>query len=336
VKGSVIALGKVGEAPAAALVVDGRLDDLIVDPADPSVPRPGTIFRAVADRPAKGMGGQFVRLGGGQNGFLRNGQIPAGKPALVQVTGYAEPGKAVPVTAKLLFKARFAILTPGAPGVNVSRRIRDQARAAELVDLAGRTVPEARGVILRSCAETAEDDAIAAELTELHQVATRIGKDAGADRSALLLGGPDAHEVARVEWPQADESGAEFADHGVADMIADMRLARCDLARGASAWIEPTRALVAVDVNTGGDRSPAAGLKANIALASDLPRQLRCRGLGGQIVVDFAPFPKKDRHTVEQALRAAFRRDAVDTALVGWTPMGNFELQRKRARWPVI
>ena len=57
--------------------------------------------------------------------------------------------------------------------------------------------------------------------------------------------------------------------------------------------IEPTRALVAVDVNTGPDTSPAASLKANIAAARDLPRQLRLRGLGGQVVVDFAPMPKK-------------------------------------------
>jgi hypothetical protein len=46
--------------------------------------------------------------------------------------------------------------------------------------------------------------------------------------------------------------------------------------------IEPTRALVAVDVNTGPDTSPAASLKANIAAARDLPRQLRLRGWAGR------------------------------------------------------
>jgi Ribonuclease G/E len=64
---------------------------------------------------------------------------------------------------------------------------------------------------------------------------------------------------------------------------------------------------VAVDVNTGADTSLAAGLKANIALARDLPRQLRIKGLGGQITLDLAPMPKKDRRGFETVLNREFR-----------------------------
>jgi Rne/Rng family ribonuclease len=87
-----------------------------------------------------------------------------------------------------------------------------------------------------------------------------------------------------------------------------------------------------VDVNTGGDTTPAAGLKANIAAARDLPRQLRLRGLGGQIVVDFAPMPKRDRAVLDQVLRAAFKGESAETSLVGWTTLGLYELVRKRDR----
>ncbi|MEO0829813.1 MAG: ribonuclease G, partial [Pseudomonadota bacterium] len=45
---------------------------------------------------------------------------------------------------------------------------------------------------------------------------------------------------------------------------------------------------------------------------------------------------KKDRKQLEQILRAAFRADPVETALVGWTPLGHFELQRKRERRPLL
>ena len=99
--------------------------------------------------------------------------------------------------------------------------------------------------------------------------------------------------------------------------------------------MEPTRALVAVDVNTGSDTSLAAGVKANMACARALPRALRCLGLGGQIVIDAAPMPKKDRRAFESALRAAFKSDPEETTLVGWTTLGHFELQRKRARLPL-
>ena len=89
-------------------------------------------------------------------------------------------------------------------------------------------------------------------------------------------------------------------------------------------FVEPTRALVAVDVNTGGDTAPAAGLRANLAVARALPRALRLRGLVGQIVLDLAPMPKKDRRAFEDALRAAFRADSIETALVGWTPLVHY------------
>ena len=100
-------------------------------------------------------------------------------------------------------------------------------------------------------------------------------------------------------------------------------------------FVEPTRALVAVDVNTGGDTSPAAALKCNLAACRALPRALRLRGLGGQITVDFAPMSKAHRKQVEQSLRGSFRNDPIETSLVGWTPMGLFELQRKRERAPL-
>ena len=115
-------------------------------------------------------------------------------------------------------------------------------------------------------------------------------------------------------------------------MIDGLRSPDVPLPGGGFMALEPTRALVAVDVNTGPDTSPAAGLKANIAAARDLPRQLRLRGLGGQVTVDFAPMPKKDRGTVEQVLRAAFKGEAAETTLAGWTPLGCYELQRERDR----
>ena len=92
---------------------------------------------------------------------------------------------------------------------------------------------------------------------------------------------------------------------------------------------------MAVDVNTGGDTSPAAALKANLAACRALPRALRLRGLGGQITVDFAPMSKAHRRQVEQSLRASLKADPIETSMVGWTQMGLFELQRKRERLPL-
>ena len=336
-KGRLIALDHLGGAEAAALLVDGRLDDLLVDS---DRPRPGTIYRAIADRPVKGQGGMFLRTPEGP-AFLRQVRsISPGQSLLVQVTGYAEPGKALPVTGRILFKSRHAIVTPGAPGLNVSRGIRDEAQRDTLLEIAHEAMtgdgPDGEtGLILRSSCAKTEAETIAEDIRAMMALATAVLGDAGGAVPEKLTEGDGPHALAWRDWTvpaQVVTTTGCFAEQGVLDLIEELRTPQVQLAGGAGMWVEPTRALVAVDVNTGGDTSPSAGLKANLAAAKDLPRQLRLRGLGGQVTVDFAPMPKKERPGVEAALRAALRTDGVETTLVGWTPLGHHELQRKRDR----
>ena len=335
----IVVLDQIGDQAAAAMIIDGQLEELLIDPADDTA-LPGAIYRAVADRPMKGQGGMFVKLPEG-SGFLRqtDGLAP-GQRVIVQVTGPAEPGKALPVTTRLLFKSRLAIVTPGAPGLNISRRIKDEAVRAELEALAADAMlgaGEDLGLILRSAAAFAEEDEIAEDIVSMRGLAEAVLIDLTGGPE-LLVEGAGAHETAWRDWadPAPDaviEQG--FAAENVLEMIDVLLVARVDLAGGGNMLIEPTRALVAVDVNTGPDTSPAASLKVNIAAARDLPRQLRLRGLGGQIVVDFAPMPKKDRNILDQVIRAAFKTEAAETNLAGWTSLGLYELTRKRDRWPL-
>ena len=331
-KGRTIILDHLGDREAAALMVDGKLDDLLIDS---DAPRPGTVYRAIADRPVKGQGGMFLKTPDG-SAFLRQikGLAP-GQPILVQVTGYAEPGKAIPVTAKILFKSRYTIVTPEAPGLNISRSIKDEALRDRLLEVAHDSAGDSGfGLILRSSCAAADDDDIAEDITAMLDLAARVMEDGGTGMEVLSEGdGP--HVLAWRDWTTPAEVVTEpggFEDHGVMDEVEAARGPQVGLGGGASIYVEPTRALVAVDVNTGSDASLAAGVKANMACARLLPRALRVRGLGGQITLDLAPMPKKDRRAFESALRAAFRGDDVETALVGWTPLGHFELQRKRMR----
>ena len=335
-KGRIVVLDEVQGRPAAALLVDGQLQDLLIDPATDAA-LPGAIYRAVADRLMKGQGGVFVKLPEG-NGFLRQtAGIAPGAKLLVQVTGPAEGGKAVPVTTRLLFKSRYAIVTPGAPGRNISRRIKDEDVRAELDALADAGMKGADaslGLILRSACEGVDAEDIADDIAAMRALAEQVLADTNGGPE-LLVEGAGAQETAWRDWaePAPDEVlTGEFEDLGILDMIDALLTPRVDLQTDGHMMIEPTRALLAVDVNTGGDTSPAAGLKANIAAARDLPRQLRLRGLGGQIVIDFAPMPKRDRAVLDQVLRAAFKGSAAETSLVGWTTLGLYELVRKRDR----
>lgn len=339
-KGRVLVLDEIAGRQAAALMLDGRLEDLAIDP-EGDVILPGAIYRAVADRPVKGQGGIFVKLPGG-SGFLRQiSGVAPGQRLLVQVTGPAEPGKAAPVSTRLLFKSRFAIITPDAPGLNISRRIKDEDLRAELQALAeaGMAGADARlGLILRSGCAEAEADAIAEDIAAMRGLAEAVLADLSGGPE-LLVDGPGAHDLAFRDWldPAVDEADTDpgsFDRQGVTEALEALRSPRVALEGGGHMMIEPTRALVAVDVNTGPDTSPAAGLKANIAAARDLPRQLRLRGLGGQVVVDFAPMPKRDRQVLDQVLRAAFKAEG-EANLAGWTTLGLYEMTRKRDRLPL-
>ena len=67
-KGRTIVLDHLGDIEAAALMVDGKLEDLLVD--TPDAARSGTVYRAIADRPVKGQGGMFLKTPDGM-AFLR-------------------------------------------------------------------------------------------------------------------------------------------------------------------------------------------------------------------------------------------------------------------------
>ena len=335
-KGRVIVLDQWQGREAAALVQDGRLEDLLID--DDSAPRPGAIYRAICDRPVKGQGGMFVKLADGETGYLKTAKgMKAGDVLLVQVTGVAEPGKAVPVTDRVLFKSRYVIVTPNAPGINISRQIDDEERREELLALVDTALlPEGAGLIMRSNCWEADDEDIQMDIDAMTDLASKVLADAAGTKPEALTDGDGPHDLAWREWNADAILGEDnaFATTGIDEQIAALNSPLVDLGE-ATMYIETTRALVAIDVNTAGDTSPAAALKANMAASRALARQLRLRGLGGQIVVDFAPMSKAQRQPLEQSLRSVFRADPVETSLVGWTAMGLFELSRKRERLPL-
>lgn len=337
-KGSLVAFDTIKGRAAVARMLDGRLDDLLIDAPDDRIV-PGTIYRARVGRPLKGQGGAILETPDGPL-FLRQASgIGQGDLILVQTGSYAEPGKATPAALKLLFKSRFVMVTPGAEGANIARSIHDEERRVELREfLSGIELDDGVGLVVRSAAAEADDDAIRDDIIQTLELTRKVLSEPSGGVPEKLVEGPNAVELAWRDWPAPDASDAEpgsFGRHGVDMALDELRSPKESLAGGGAMFVEPTRALTAVDVNTGSDTTPAAGLKANLAAAAALPRALRLRGLGGQIVLDPAPMPKRDRRTLDQALTRAFRSDSIETSLVGWTPLGHIELQRKRERLPL-
>jgi len=335
-KGKQVVLGHIGEAKVAALLVDGKLQDVLVEDIK-RLPL-GTILRAVVDRPVKGIGGVMLRFPNG-TGFLKKAKgLAPGQTITVQTSGFAEAGKADPVTQRFIFKSRYAIVTPDQPGLNISRQIRADDLRDDLTMLAKSAMEGSQmGLIIRSSAAVASIDEVAEDIQAMRTSAEAISAEVGLEPE-VLLEGDNPHVQAWREWSDVTDilTGRDDLEaSGALDQIEGAQGAWVALGSGGM-FVEQTRAMATVDINTGADLSPAAALKVNLAAVQDLPRQLRLRGYSGQISIDFAPMTNRDRKPIEVALRAALRMCPVATEFVGWTPLGHGELKRKRERAVLI
>lgn len=153
--------------------------------------------------------------------------------------------------------------------------------------------------------------------------------DRGPDAFARLLSQfddvPREADPAIIDHiPAAQPAPAPFDHYDIESQIDALLDPRVDLAEGAWMTIQPTAALIAVDVNTGAAKGGDALLRANLAAADALPRQLRLRRLGGTIAVDFAGGPTgKDRPRLDERVGGDLKR-------LGWGPAGWLELQRRK------
>ena len=331
-----IILDELNGKEAAVLLRSNKLEDCFFSLMDERILTPENIYNGLIDRTVKGQGGAFIKLPNNTNGFLRNSKgLKLGEKILVQVTGYPDEGKAIPLTNKIMLKGRTVIVTPFAKGINFSRQIKLEHEKLRILDALNSIFPDDLdfGIIVRSVARHSRSEEIQNEAKSYINKAKKI-LSGGEKKPTQLVQGSSPHELALREWRISDDIKViynGFEDYGILDKLESLLNPKVEAGLG-TIFIESTRALVAVDVNTGKDFSLTSGLKANLNLARMLPRQLRLRGLGGQIVLDLAPMPKRDRKLFEIELKRAFKADPVDTTLVGWTPLGHYEMQRKREK----
>ena len=128
-----------------------------------------------------------------------------------------------------------------------------------------------------------------------------------------------------------------FDRFGVEKQLADLWHRRVVLPSGGSIVIEPTEALVAIDVNSGRDLGAAnleeTALATNLEAAVELARQIRLRDLAGIIVVDFIDMSiPAGWEEVRLALEGELARDRAVTLVEGPVAFGLMAITRKRSR----
>ena len=335
---------RIGASSLTAVVINNRLEDVIAEPKPENGPVIESIFLARIDRRFRSTGGCFVTLPNKQVGYISHGRgLREGDLLPVQVTGYAEEGKPVPLTTTIKLKGRYVVLTPGKPGRNVSRSISDRKRRRHLSDLLASIPSETPGdvgMIARTGSGQASDRDIREETEALLQSLVAVNDATEGRETRKILTGPSSFAIAVREW--ADSGDIEFIRQETDDFrervisfLDEFLSTQVDLACGGTMFLESTRSTSCVDVNTGSDHEPGAAARVARQSVAELPRHLRIRGMGGQVIIDFPGLDDHARERVFADMKRKFGRDPVNTRLIGWTRMGLFELVRKRERLPL-
>lgn len=126
------------------------------------------------------------------------------------------------------------------------------------------------------------------------------------------------------------------------DALVDSALSRtAPIPGGGMLTIEPTAALVAIDVDSAGRRGPSDPERfardLNLAAAEEAARQLRLRGLGGIVAIDFVSMRDRTAQAaVTAALKAAVADDPWGVTVAPMSRFGVVELSRGQLRTPLV
>ena len=309
--------------------------------------------------------------GGGRGRPKIQSVLKSGQALMVQVLkeGIRQKGAALTTTVSL--PGRYLVLTTNSERSGVSRKIDDVDKRGKLKEvLAGLKGDKNQGVIIRTAGidrsptELKRDFAnlqkdwksLQSKFTKqkkpglLHQEPKsllRVLRDYFSDDvEEVMVDSAEAFQEAlkyfkavlpkfqkRLKLYVGDNS--LFSAHNIEPQIAALDSSKVYLASGGGLVIEPTEALVSIDVNSGKSNQASdietTALNTNLEAAAEVGRQLRLRNLGGLIVVDFIDMtPQKNRDKVEQALADAMKDDKARISIGRISEFGLLELSRQR------
>jgi ribonuclease E len=132
-----------------------------------------------------------------------------------------------------------------------------------------------------------------------------------------------------------------FARYQLEEQIEAIYSQKVELKSGGSIVIDPTEALVSIDVNSGRATKEKGieetAFKTNMEAAQEIARQLRLRDLGGLIVIDFIDMRNvKHAQEIEKMMRQALKRDKARTQVSRISQFGLLELSRQRLKPTIL
>jgi ribonuclease E len=297
---------------------------------------------------------------------------------LVQVVKEERGTKGAALTTYLSLAGRYSVLMPNTGrGGGISRKITSAADRKRLKEIAqDLEVPEGMGVILRTAgasrtrAEIKRDFEYLMRLWEsvreltLTSSAPALVYEEGSlikrairdlynkDIDEVMVAGDEAHREAKDFMRMLMPSHAKavklykdpqplFARFGIEQQLDAMFSNHVTLKSGGYLVINPTEALVSIDVNSGRSTREHniedTALRTNMEAAEEIARQLRLRDLAGLIVIDFIDMEeKRNNRSVEKKLNECLKNDRARIQVGRISPFGLLEMSRQRIRTGVL
>lgn len=299
--------------------------------------------------------------------------LSEGQEVIVQVEKEERGNKGAALTTFISLAGRYLVLMPNNPRAGgISRRIEGEERNELREALNGLNAPADMGLIVRTAGLGRSTEELQWDLDYLLQLWSAI-KEASGERGAPFLIYQESNAIIRairdylrqdigevlIDSIDAQEEALNFIRQVMPQYASKVKLYQdsvplfnrfqiesqietafqreVKLPSGGSIVIDPTEALVSIDINSaratkGGDIEETA-LQTNLEAAEEIARQLRLRDIGGLIVIDFIDMtPAKNQRAVEERVREALEADRARVQVGRISRFGLLEMSRQRLR----
>ena len=304
--------------------------------------------------------------------------IKTGQLILVQVVKEERGNKGAALTSYISLAGKYSVLMPNSTKTKgISRKISvsdDRKKLKQIIDEL--KVPAEMGLIIRTAGLNKTKNEIKKDYSTLNKLWTHIVNETkkaiapaliheegnllrrivrdiySKDMKEILVQGKDAYKETKKYMTQVLPGSSKFVKlyknkepiftkHKVEKEIIKMFDAEVKLKSGGYLVINPTEALVAIDVNSGGATKERnierTALKTNLEAAEEIAKQIKIRDLSGLIVIDFIDmYEMRNNRQVERKMKELIKKDRARTQVSRISQFGLLEMSRQRLRQSFI
>lgn len=256
------------------------------------------------------------------------------------------------VTTDLKLVGQYVVLLPNSKFVTISQKIAKEKKE-ELVSLVKKYIPENMGAIIRTIAENASEEAVSQDISTLLALVDDINEAVKTNQSTThgikllddrgILGKliidlapyglkivTDSKQVAK--FVESISSGIEVEIGEIREIVKPDR--KVSLKSGGFITIDPTEALVTIDVNSGRfigkEGFEQTALEVNLEATEEIAKQIRLRDLGGIIIIDYIDMVEEaNKQKVMDYMKECIKKDRSKVQVVEISKLCLLEMTRK-------